>query len=1212
MANIQDILTINLDEEIKAVIDLASQDEQDVIDELDGFILTESLAKHLTDFCDEYLNGSIESGVWLSGFYGSGKSYFAKMLGFLLKNPTLKGTSMRKRFIPKITGLPDANLIENTVNSLDRIKSHVVLFDAAKNNTELGLAYMAFANFLRSLGLMDNWIGIIEYNLLLDGRYEELLQTVQANEGKSWHELKLNMTTSVKAFKKALLSMGYSEDDYDETRKLAVAHRKEYDATKLAEDLQRYLAIKSDIRIVFMIDEVSEAINQKKINLLDLEGFAEALAALKRRVWTIAIAQLKLDDVVSAQNLSHNLLNKLRDRFRIKVDIKADEVDVIIKQRLLAKTDQARIELKAYFSQKSGAIRDITNLQGLNLRPTSTAENYADYYPFYEYQFRMLQYFLFGSGTTVQTKMAARGMIISAFDVLKKEVKLNYQEHANVTATQLCNQAEEATEDSQRARYEQATNALKPQGYKYVEGKKLLQAIYFIAKTTVTKTTVENICRAYVDTPDLYYDVLDEIKKALDLLVENNIVMLTGDQYRITNQIEERIMQEMKDYDVPQFIITGEITKQLKTLQLIRDIQSTNVEGLNVPFSIKLDDGQSISNNGENNLKVILQDINRSADRSKRIAEIKDESQSHKDTLYIVPNIDELNQINSLVTDLKRIAFITEKTYSTDEEKRVVDAIKSSQNEKQTLLIECLRRAYAEGTSIYQYNTYELNDSVFSETIKSRQREIFDNIFTKRLSMQLPESIAPKVIAAQPSQLHNLFGGAPDFAFFDTSGKFVGTSLSIVIEILAKASSFTLGSELERQLSAPPTGYNIGSIMVAVAALFRGNKIIARYGGTDYNSVNTDGCRDIFQNARNFSKASFKAIAENLTYNERQEIIDILKDDCEYRSWIGSSLTYQLNDFDVVDSVRTLSKEIISRINHDIISDPKKEQLFTGSKQAAEVFREFTAAVNETNCLSQARKFLDMQDDFIAAVERVKKDLNFIKNNFTEIESIKEYLGELHDEIQSAECDLAEINTLSGQFKQCYENNVVSNYGIIQQLAQKARDHYFALFKEKAEAVTAIYQALVLKVDDFAAELNKYPKEWNEKLYKQLGELREHCNRNIIDPTRISIGQFSVQCRNCSKTLRDLVYAANIAQQKEQDIAVMRTEIKTEAPLPKPQPKPGGGGPKPQPKPQPTKRNMRSQLPTGMKSVAQYRAWLTAQLQMLLNFGEADELDFNN
>lgn len=179
MNQIKDILTINLDDEIKSVIDLNAQNEHEIITELDGFILTESLAQHLSDFCDEYVSGSMQSGVWLSGFYGSGKSYFAKMLGYLLRNPQLEGTYFRQRFVPKLTGLPNVDVLENNIRGLDRINSLVVLFDSAKSTNTYGLPYMLMANFLHTLGLLDNWIGLLEYELYLDGKYDEFLHVVQ-------------------------------------------------------------------------------------------------------------------------------------------------------------------------------------------------------------------------------------------------------------------------------------------------------------------------------------------------------------------------------------------------------------------------------------------------------------------------------------------------------------------------------------------------------------------------------------------------------------------------------------------------------------------------------------------------------------------------------------------------------------------------------------------------------------------------------------------------------------------------------------------------------------------------------------------------------------------------------------------------------------------------------------------------------------------------
>ena len=58
MTKIKDILSIHLEEDIKSVIDLNQQDDKSVIGERDGFILTESLAKHLADFCDFYVSNT--------------------------------------------------------------------------------------------------------------------------------------------------------------------------------------------------------------------------------------------------------------------------------------------------------------------------------------------------------------------------------------------------------------------------------------------------------------------------------------------------------------------------------------------------------------------------------------------------------------------------------------------------------------------------------------------------------------------------------------------------------------------------------------------------------------------------------------------------------------------------------------------------------------------------------------------------------------------------------------------------------------------------------------------------------------------------------------------------------------------------------------------------------------------------------------------------
>ena len=111
----------------------------------------------------------------------------------------------------------------------------------------------------------------------------------------------------------------------------------QFSAGRLKVELENYLEVKNDEKIVFLLDEASEAINQKKFTLLDLEGISESLSSLGGKVWTIAIAQEKLDDVISNSNINKAQLTKVTDRFKTKIHLEATEVDVIIRNRLLKK-----------------------------------------------------------------------------------------------------------------------------------------------------------------------------------------------------------------------------------------------------------------------------------------------------------------------------------------------------------------------------------------------------------------------------------------------------------------------------------------------------------------------------------------------------------------------------------------------------------------------------------------------------------------------------------------------------------------------------------------------------------------------------------------------------------------------------------------------------------------------------------------------------------
>lgn len=1220
---IKDLLKINLDEEINTVVDLDTNPTDAALKEgLDNFVLTNSLGKHLYDFLEEYNGGSMQSGVWLSGFYGSGKSYFAQIIGHLLQNKTIFGTPMRDRFSVKLDGLPNEDLLRSELGNLSRFNNIVVSFDASKHNNVNGLPYMIFSSFLRKLGMIDTWHGIIEYDIFLEGRRQEFLDAIKSITGKEWSEIIKSNTEMIKAFKPALLAMGYTSEQYDELKAMANTTKNEYDAARLQQDLSRYLDENPDTRIVFFIDEVSEAITQKKIRLDDLEGVAEALAALGRKVWTIAIAQQRLDDVIKAENVQLNSLTKVRDRFRTKIAIEADEVDTIIRHRLLDKEDSSRAILRDYFSENNGIIADVTNIGVPSLKKTDDVNTYIDYYPFYMHQFKLLQYFLFGSSELTQTRVGNRGMIISAFDVLKKEVKNEVADHYHVNATQLCNQADDRVEEALSNRYRQAEDALQGEHFEYLSGKKLLQTIHFLAKSEVTHTTAGNIAKSYLNQPEKYHDILAEVKKALAILKQHRIVNVTGEQYRITNEAEQRLLDDMRRFDVQSWEMVQDVNNVMKKRDIVKWASLLSVGGMNVRFKVATPDGEIYANGEENNLSVIFSDLlaTPGCEDDAFVDGIRQDTADTKGRMTIIPTVKYRNEIKELATELRRLKYIGERTNLIDEEKSIVKRLCSERDAKDERFIQLIEKSFLDGVAVYCFNRFVLTPDTFRQILQELQKKMFENIFTKRLNAELSDSLAPGVFTRSVSQLHNYFGPSDDFKFFDTSGTFIGTNLSVVTEILAVASTFISGKDLESKLAGPPTGYTLGTIMTSLAALFRGDKVIVKFNGEEYTSCRQSGATDAFKNSRNFAKASFKAVSKSLTFKQRREIVDILKDGCEYIKNTREQINYQLNDFEIVDAIRTLSHAMLSKINDKIEFDDDYRKMFKMSVAAQSVFQQYQGAVTEANFLATAQNFLveDNTDEFIKAVERVNSDIRFIDEKMSELRKMKEYIVEVKDQFEKAVGSDAPIKGAYDDFFTRFENDIVHHYSALKKDAQDITDTYISTFKAVASKTQTEYKKLLVKADALRTRLSQYPREWNTRIWAELQRIENRCQPFTDIATNFD--RYTVKSLRSRLDLRDVTTALEAAPTIDNSLFSLDAQIQIADPNPKPQPpvpdpdpaKPQPPTPPTPPQPyQPKTHRLKSRIPQGAISVAQYRDWLTQQLALLNSFNEKDSVNLN-
>ena len=204
---------------------------------------------------------------------------------------------------------------------------------------------------------------------------------------------------------------------------------------------------------------------------------------------------------------------------------------------------------------------------------------------------------------------------------------------------------------------------------------------------------------------------------------------------------------------------------------------------------------------------------------------------------------------------------------------------------------------------------------------------------------------------------------------------------------------------------------------------------------------------------------------------------------------------------------------------------------------------------------------------------------------------------------------LCKVLTKYEAYLKLLDSDPVHNYQQLKTEYQNAKDLYYKSMDSQAEQMSLGYSQLLVRVEGVKTETDKYPKEWNTRLYAKILDKEQICKKYII--SKIQLKDYEIRCSSCGLQLRDIVSAIGMLTQQNVDVDVMETEICTTDPNPKPQPKPGDPDPKPQPKPQPKERKLRSQLPTGQLSVAEYKDWLKQQLAMVNQFDTNDILKFD-
>lgn len=389
---------------IEKVIAYSASQESRLRAEIAEYIVTDSIEAQFERLLEKMQlameqGGENEIGVWVSGFYGSGKSSFTKYLGLALDDRVLvDGQPFRKHLQDRLNG-PTTKALLGAVAR--RFPSTVVLLDLASEMiagaTQEEVSTVLYYKVLQWAGYSQNLkVAALERRLQRDGHYQAFLDHIHQAVGVDWADIQNDplVTDSVlpaiaHTFYPTLFTSptSFNTDTADVVRF-------ENDRVKEMIDLVRERSGRE--HILFIIDEVGQYVGSRPSLILNLDGLAKNLKSIgDGKVWIIGTAQQTLteDDPRAAFNSPE--LYKLKDRFPVHVDLESRDIKEICYRRLLGKSPDGEHRLAGLFEQHGQMLRHHTKLDnagvyGAELDRTS----FVNLYPFLPAHFDILLHLL--------------------------------------------------------------------------------------------------------------------------------------------------------------------------------------------------------------------------------------------------------------------------------------------------------------------------------------------------------------------------------------------------------------------------------------------------------------------------------------------------------------------------------------------------------------------------------------------------------------------------------------------------------------------------------------------------------------------------------------------------------------------------------------------------------------------------------------------------
>jgi hypothetical protein len=550
---------------INGVVKADQLDESSVWQELDEFVITKELDQHLRQFVSWFLEGvdpkdknaaAGKMGIWISGFFGSGKSHFLKVLSYLLHNQPHTHAGQTKQAVEFFESKVKDALLFGDIKRAVAADTDVALFNIDSKADHRTGRDLILRVFLRVLNELQGYSGDhphlahLERYLASKGILQSFQESYRKHTGLDWTKerdaYQFNRDEVVKALAETLgQSQAAAEkwiDGAEDTFPLTVEN--------FCKWVKEYLDSKgTEHRLAFLVDEVGQFIGTDSHLMLNLQTITEELGTIcQRRAWVMVTSQEDMDTVLGDMTKTKRQdFSKIQGRFYPPLSLSSANVDEVIQTRLLAKVPDVKDELEGVFTRKGDILKNqltFTNC-GMTFKKLKSPEEFARNYPFVPYQFQLLQKIFEAIRKAGATGMhLARGerSMLDAFQSAAKTVS-NSEIGVLVPLYEFYPSIESFLDTAVKKTIDQAktNSSLEPADVR------LLQVLFLIRYVDEMKGNVDNLVTLCLDEID--GDRLVMRRRTVDSLArleKETLISRNGEDYFFLTNEERDINKEIK------------------------------------------------------------------------------------------------------------------------------------------------------------------------------------------------------------------------------------------------------------------------------------------------------------------------------------------------------------------------------------------------------------------------------------------------------------------------------------------------------------------------------------------------------------------------------------------------------------------------------------------------------------------------------------------